>query len=78
LLPNTPIAATNLGGWQYRVYFQEASGGIREARHDAGKWTGGDSKTVICKAKLFSPLAVINSEEGKLKVVSTILTNCTS
>ena len=71
LLTNTAIAATNWADWHYRVYFQELSGGIRESRHDSGRWTGGDSQSVICKAKLHSPLAAINSREGGL--VSTYL-----
>ncbi|KAK2756738.1 hypothetical protein FQN54_005184 [Arachnomyces sp. PD_36] len=64
ILPGTSIVAIT---WQdnYRVYFQDKLGGIREGRYSDGEWAGGDSDSVLFTAKLYTPLAIITWDSGK-------------
>lgn len=56
------------------MYFQDSSGGVREAKHDVGVWTGGDRESAIFKAKLFTPLAVVSNKDGKEVGIQTSMT----
>ncbi|KAK6334558.1 hypothetical protein TWF730_003772 [Orbilia blumenaviensis] len=64
LPPGHSITATAWSAWHVRVYFQDSQGGVRESRHDDGRWAGGDTNSILFVAKLGTPLAAINWNSG--------------
>jgi len=62
-LPHTNITSVCWGTVHIRNYWQANDGGIRETRWD-GSWAGGTSRDSIGTAKLTSPLASIQWNNG--------------
>ncbi|KAL2785009.1 fungal fucose-specific lectin [Aspergillus keveii] len=46
-----------------RVYSQDTSGGIREARYEKGKWTGGDEGSIVTRGILGTPIAAVRQDQ---------------
>ncbi|EFQ99037.1 L-fucose-specific lectin [Nannizzia gypsea CBS 118893] len=65
-LPGTGIAAVNSVNL-LRIYSQDSSGGIREARFE-GYWSGGLANDTVAKAKVYSSIAAASDDLELIRV----------